>query len=94
LRAVSERKSGKQRREEIKQKRLQRAKRLRERMSQPQSFAIHGGGDDAAGMQMADRDILARHNNTYGELPQYYLDREFTCRDCGEEHVWTAKQQK
>nr|WP_255784020.1 zinc-ribbon domain containing protein [Lysobacter chinensis] len=27
-------------------------------------------------------------------LPEFYLDRAFTCRDCGEEQVWTARQQK
>lgn len=34
------------------------------------------------------------HNNTYGPLPNFYVDIAFTCRDCGSEEIWTAKQQK
>ena len=26
--------------------------------------------------------------------PLYYVDRPFTCRDCGVDEVWTAEQQK
>lgn len=48
----------------------------------------------ADGIEPADRDLLARHNNTCGPLPTFYADRIFVCRDCGEEQVWTAKQQK
>jgi Probable zinc-ribbon domain len=86
--------SGKQRREQIKQKRLDRARRLRERMLQPDGRDMLAAGIGHAGMEPADREILARHNNTYGPLPEVYIDRDFVCRDCGEQHVWTAKQQK
>lgn len=82
--------SGKQRREEIKRKRLERAQRLQERLRAPS----HARAWPDAGIEPADRERLARHNNTYGVLPEYYADRPFVCRDCGEEHVWTAKQQK
>ena len=34
------------------------------------------------------------HINTYGELPEYYFDRDFTCRDCGKEETWKAADQK
>lgn len=39
-----------------------------------------------------------RPTNSYG-TPDfvkrgYYVDRGFTCRDCGKEEVWTASQQK
>lgn len=44
-------------------------------------------------MVKADKSQLL-HNNTYGLLPDFYLDKAFTCRDCGNEEVWTAKQQK
>jgi hypothetical protein len=47
-----------------------------------------------AGVEDADRALLARHNNTCGTLPTFYVDKVFTCRDCGQEQVWTAKQQK
>ncbi|MEZ5854635.1 MAG: zinc-ribbon domain containing protein [Hyphomicrobiaceae bacterium] len=34
------------------------------------------------------------HDNTYGARPSFYLDRPFTCIDCGANEVWTASQQK
>ena len=87
-------KSGKQRREEIKQKRLERAARLQAEAAQPDARWIGRGSVSEPGIEPVDREILTRYNNTYGQLPQYYLDREFSCRDCDEQHVWTAKQQK
>lgn len=33
-------------------------------------------------------------NNSYSPPPDYYVDLEFTCEDCGREEVWTAEQQK
>jgi hypothetical protein len=41
----------------------------------------------------ADRSKLA-HINTYGDLPEFYLDRPFRCRDCGKEEIWKAADQK
>ncbi|MCL2716015.1 MAG: zinc-ribbon domain-containing protein [Alphaproteobacteria bacterium] len=40
-----------------------------------------------------DTDLLHRHNGSY-ELPRYYVDLRFSCRDCGRSEVWTAEQQK
>ena len=34
------------------------------------------------------------HNNTYGRLPRFYVDRLVVCRNCGTEEVWTAERQK
>lgn len=34
------------------------------------------------------------HINTYGALPEYYIDRVFKCRDCGLEEIWLAEDQK
>jgi len=34
------------------------------------------------------------HNNTYGRLPRFYLDRAIKCRSCGKEEVWPAERQK
>jgi len=34
------------------------------------------------------------HINTYGFLPEYYIDRPFVCQDCGKEEIWRAKDQK
>lgn len=45
------------------------------------------------GAVAADPEAL-RHNNTYGSLPRFYVDRVITCRDCGAEEVWPAHRQK
>jgi len=33
-------------------------------------------------------------NNSYSPPPEYYVDVEFTCIDCGRQEVWTGAQQK
>jgi len=80
-------KSNKQRRTEIKALRYQRA--LAMNTPKPDQRA-HTMPADAV---PADPAKLA-HNNTYGLLPRFYLDRPFVCRDCSSEEVWTGKQQK
>lgn len=85
-------KSNKQRRAEIKQLRLQRAARADAQLRQA-GYAGHRPLR-VAGAEAADREVLALHNNTYGLLPAFYVDRPFRCRDCGAEAVWTAMQQK
>ena len=34
------------------------------------------------------------HINTYGSLPDFYLDRPFCCRQCGKWEIWKALDQK
>ena len=34
------------------------------------------------------------HNNTYGRLPRFYVDRVVVCRNCSTEEVWPAERQK
>jgi len=34
------------------------------------------------------------HINTYGALPEFYIDKPFRCRDCGREEIWKAADQK
>jgi hypothetical protein len=34
------------------------------------------------------------HVNTYGDLPTYYIDQPFECRDCGKRQIWRAAAQK
>ena len=34
------------------------------------------------------------HNNTYGALPMFYVDKIVTCCDCGKEELWEAERQK
>src|SRR5690242_7707819 len=33
-------------------------------------------------------------SNSYSPLPLFYVDKPFTCRDCGKAEVWRATQQK
>ncbi len=41
----------------------------------------------------ADHSMLD-HINTYGLLPEYYIDQPFVCRKCGERQIWRARDQK
>ena len=34
------------------------------------------------------------HINTYGSLPDFYLDQPFSCRTCGTWEIWKARDQK
>ncbi|MEM7411965.1 MAG: zinc-ribbon domain containing protein [Myxococcota bacterium] len=34
------------------------------------------------------------HINTYGSLPEFYIDLPFTCRQCGKREIWKARDQK
>jgi len=86
-------KSNNQRKEQIKARRLERAAKLAKDYAARDVGALQAGRP-VPGMALADQEILARYNNTYGILPRYYLDHEFRCHDCGALGVWTAKQQK
>lgn len=50
-------------------------------------------GEAPAGAVAADQAKLI-HINTYGDLPEFYVDYSFTCRDCGKKEVWYASRQK
>src|SRR5436190_14567860 len=41
----------------------------------------------------ADHSQLS-HINTYGSLPEVYLDQPFTCLKCGKTEIWKATDQK
>jgi hypothetical protein len=45
------------------------------------------------GVAVADLEQLA-HNNTYGLLPRFYVDKVVRCRNCSKEEIWRATQQK
>lgn len=79
--------SSKSRRGEIKARRRHKAKALDPMARGP------GLPDPPAGAVMADLSQL-EHDNTYGPRPLFYVDRRFTCVDCGAEEVWSAGQQK
>jgi hypothetical protein len=80
-------KSNKQRRQEIKSKRLERAKKLQDSIAGDKAQTLPSGAVPADHSEL-------QHNNTYGPLPDYYVDAPYVCRDCGSEEIWTAKQQK
>ena len=46
-----------------------------------------------SGSVLADEKKL-KHNNTYGRLPRFYVDKVVVCRQCGTEEVWPAERQK
>ena len=82
----SQMKSNKQRRQEIKARRLKRAEKRCADVNQPAWMS-------PLNSVAADPKALS-HNNTYGPLPAYYVDKPFICVSCGKEEVWTARRQK
>ncbi len=81
-------KSGKQRRQEIKEKRRKKAEDLIE----VDTYSNISNMPPIGAIQ-ADHQQL-KHINTYGFLPNFYVDKPFVCRDCDAKEIWTAKQQK
>ncbi|HIQ15089.1 MAG TPA: hypothetical protein EYH38_05895 [Leucothrix sp.] len=79
-------KSGKQRRLEIKEKRRKKAKIYAEidttDISNMPSGAIKSNYNNLD------------HNNIYDLLPKFYVDKSYSCKDCGSNEIWTAKQQR
>jgi hypothetical protein len=79
-------KSGKQRRQEIREKRRKKADALKvDTYAEARLKPI--GAVEADHLELV-------HNNTYGPLPNFYVDRSYVCRDCSSDELWTAKQQK
>ena len=37
--------------------------------------------------------VMFAHVNTYGRLPDYYIDQPFGCRRCGKTGIWKASDQ-
>ena len=79
-------KSNKQRRRELKEARSRRTQR-KAQAQLTRTKVLPAGAIAADIRQQAP-------NNSYSLPPQFYVDRPFTCRDCGAEEVWTAEQQK
>ncbi|HVZ39442.1 MAG TPA: zinc-ribbon domain containing protein [Candidatus Kapabacteria bacterium] len=87
-------KSNRQRRKEIAEKRMEdRSRRdaeLERRRAERRAILPEGA-------VAVNASLLARANSY--TIPDfvargYYLDRPFTCKECGREEVWTATQQK
>ena len=83
-------KSPKQRRQEIKARRLQRAER--------EACCANARPMDRSVGTVAVTPALLRPTTSYG-IPEfvqrgYYQDRPFRCKDCGVAEIWTAAQQR
>jgi hypothetical protein len=82
-------KSGRQRREEIAERR-----RLRGRISKRMSVAPWRETDRVPAGAIPAEQANLLHDRTLGPRPRFYADRRFTCAECGTEGVWTAADQK
>lgn len=80
-------KSNKQKRQELKAGRRSRAEKQAQRIKATRAKTL------PPGTIPVDHSKLAP-NNSYTIPPDFYVDRPFTCRDCGKEEIWTAEQQK
>ena len=84
-------KSGKQRRAELKTKRIQRKAKQQSLMTRPQPTPR------PLGTAPVNEDSLAPYKS-YGApvyvMRGYYQDVPFRCQGCGKEETWTAAQQK
>jgi hypothetical protein len=84
-------KSGKQRRAELKTKRIQRKAKQQSLMTRPQLTPR------PLGTAPVNEDSLAPYKS-YGApgyvMRGYYQDVPFRCQGCGKEETWTAAQQK
>jgi len=81
-------KSNKQRRQEIKTRRFERASKrlaLLRNVSDLINLPV--------GAVLAEHTAL-RESNSYDPRPLFYVDKPFVCKDCGIEQIWTAVQQK
>jgi hypothetical protein len=79
-------KSGKQRRAEIKKSRLERIAK-REGKVNPFILPI----PDWA-IPLNPSEVV--YHSAFINLPLYYVDKEFVCKDCSANEIWTARQQK
>ena len=83
-------KSGKQRRKEIKTKRLKKAE---EESGLLKTLSYEKAKLSSLSVVESDLSQLV-HNNTCATLPRFYIDTAFVCIECGIHDLWTAKSQK
>jgi hypothetical protein len=82
-------KSGRQRRDEILERR-----RHRVRISKRTSFAPWREPDRVPAGAIPAEQANLLHDRTYGPRPRFYVDEPFTCIECGTQEVWRAADQK
>lgn len=82
-------KSNKQKRKEIKDKRLKKSQKLSKEID------VYSSRKIPEGAVLANKEVLVLYNDSpFPVYPRFYIDRPFICKDCGSHEVWTAKQQK
>ncbi len=82
-------KSNKQKRKEIKEKRLKKAQKLSKEVD------VYSSRKIPEGAVLANKEVLVLYNNSpFPVYPRFYIDKLFICKDCDSHEIWTAKQQK
>ena len=86
--------SGKSKRLKLKLKRLERKAALKEaeRLAALQNPALLAGLKRGTIIPVDPSKVVSK--SSIPSIPQYYVDEWFTCKDCGKEELWTAKQQQ
>lgn len=89
-------KSSKQRRAEIRAERMRKAKKA---AFLDQRRSGNFPWEQSKEIRVPENALKAdwgelRHNNTYGPLPLFYMDKVFYCASCKSQELWTAKQQR
>ena len=77
--------SNKRKRQQLKQNRLDKA-------DQEVAQALEAGL--AAGTIIRVDRSKVSSRSVLPTIPEYYRDQWFTCKDCGDDDLWTAKQQR
>jgi hypothetical protein len=77
----------KRKQQRVEERRLQHARQLASIDPTDESVSVPPGAVVADLLQLG-------HNNTYGPLPLFYVDKVVACRHCEKEEVWPAERQK
>jgi hypothetical protein len=79
--------SRKRKQQRLEESRIQRARQLAGVDAYDEHASLPPGAVVADPLQLS-------HNNTYGLLPRFYVDKVVECRQCRKEEVWPAERQK
>jgi len=86
-------KSNKQRRKEIKDRRIARTKAIRAEYARINGLVdVYTLPDSLPASVVKSNLHELAHNNTYDRLPLFYVDKDVVCRVCWAHEVWKAKQ--
>ncbi|OYV04132.1 MAG: hypothetical protein CFE26_18535 [Verrucomicrobiales bacterium VVV1] len=88
--------SSKQKREKIKvardEKKLSHSSKTSKAKDDLEEFELMVGLKKGTIIAVDRSKVFSR--SVLPEIPDYYRDSLFTCKDCGEQELWTAKQQQ